>query len=85
VSEANHLGTTLYLILTYDGAKEHPFSSKYRDAARSSVMLHTNQAIDMNTLSRRVLAHGKASKRRCSTPTASFDHTVREPTQDGLS
>jgi glutathione S-transferase len=46
---------------------------------------HTNQAIDINTLSRRVFAHGKASKRRCSTPTASFDNAVGEPTHDGLS
>jgi hypothetical protein len=30
-------------------------------------MTLTNQAIDINTLSRRVFAHGKASKRRCST------------------
>ena len=37
------------------------------------------------TLSRRVFAHGKASKRRCSTPTASFDNAVREQTHDGLS
>ncbi len=36
------------------------------------------------TLSRRVFAHGKASKRRCSTPTASFDNAVREQTHDGL-
>jgi hypothetical protein len=45
----------------------------------------TNQAIDINTHSRRVFAHGKASKRRCSTPTASFDNPVREQTQDSLS
>ncbi|MES9939284.1 MAG: hypothetical protein ABW104_00100 [Candidatus Thiodiazotropha sp. 6PLUC2] len=45
----------------------------------------TNQAIDIDTLSRRVFAHGKASKRRCSTPTASFDNAVREQTHDGLS
>jgi hypothetical protein len=45
----------------------------------------TNQAIDINTLSRRVFAHGKASKRRCSTPTASFDNAVRDQTHDGLS
>ncbi|MEJ2396510.1 MAG: DUF1488 family protein [Candidatus Thiodiazotropha sp.] len=47
--------------------------------------LLTNQAIDINTLSRRVFAHGKASKRRCSTSTASFDNAVREQTHDGLS
>jgi hypothetical protein len=45
----------------------------------------TNQAIDINTLSRRVFTHGKASKRRCSTPTASFDNAFREQTHDGLS
>jgi hypothetical protein len=44
-----------------------------------------NQAIDINTLSRRVFAHGKASKRRCSTPKASFDNAVGEQTHDGLS
>jgi hypothetical protein len=32
----------------------------------------TNQAIDIDTLSRRVFAHGKASKRRCSTPYSKF-------------
>ena len=45
----------------------------------------TNQAISINTLSRRVFAHGKALKRRCSTPTASFNNVVREQTHDGLS
>jgi hypothetical protein len=45
----------------------------------------TNQAIDINTLSRRVFAHGKASKRRFSTPTAIFYNAVREQTHDGLS
>jgi len=35
--------------------------------------------------SRRVLARGKAAKRRCSTPTASFANAVREPARDGLS
>jgi hypothetical protein len=53
--------------------------------ALTSKLLITNQAIDINTLSRRVFAHGKASKRRCSTPTASFDNAVREQTRDGLS
>jgi hypothetical protein len=45
----------------------------------------TNQAIDIDTLSRCVFAHGKASKRRCSTPTASFDNSDREQTHNGLS
>jgi hypothetical protein len=47
--------------------------------------LFTNQAISINTLSRRVFAYGKAPKRRCSTPTASFDNVVREQTHFGLS
>jgi hypothetical protein len=45
----------------------------------------TNQAIDINTLSRRVFAHGKASKRRFSTPTEIFYNAVRYKTHDGLS
>jgi hypothetical protein len=45
----------------------------------------TNQAISINTLSHRVFAHNKASKRRDSTPITRFDHTVREQTHDGLS
>ena len=47
--------------------------------------LFTNQNISIPTLSRRVFALGKASKRRCSTSTASFDNAVREQTHDGLS
>jgi hypothetical protein len=43
----------------------------------------TNQAISINTLSHRVFAHRKASKRRDSAP--SFDHTVREQARDGQS
>jgi hypothetical protein len=49
------------------------------------INLFTNQAIDINTLSRRVFAHGKASKRRCSTPTTSFDNAVCRPVRCGLS
>jgi hypothetical protein len=45
----------------------------------------TNQAIDINTLSRRVFAHGKASKGGFSTHTESFYNAVRLQTHDGLS
>jgi hypothetical protein len=48
-------------------------------------MLLTNQNKSIRTLSRSVFAHGKASKRRCSTPTTSFDYAVREQTHYGLS
>jgi hypothetical protein len=51
--------------------------------AKGSGLCH--QVISINTLRHRVLAHGKASKRRDSTPITSFDHTVREQTHDGLS
>jgi hypothetical protein len=50
----------------------------------SVATVYTNQAIDINTLSRRVFSHGKALKPRDSTPTASFDNAVREQTHDGL-
>jgi len=35
--------------------------------------------------SRRALVRGKAAKRRCSTPTASFANAVHGPAHDGLS
>jgi hypothetical protein len=46
---------------------------------------YTNQAIDINTLSRRVFAHGKASKRRLSIKTQFFYNAYVQKNQDGLS
>jgi len=46
---------------------------------------YINPATKYVVFSRAVRVRGKASKRRCSTPTASFDNAVRGRAQHGLS
>jgi hypothetical protein len=43
-----------------------------------------NLAIGIDTLSRRVFAHGRASKYCCSTSTKSFDNALGEQIHNGL-
>lgn len=45
----------------------------------------TEQSITIPTLSPSLFAHGKASKRCCSTPAAGFNSAVRKQSRDGLS